>query len=347
MTHSQSLLDFILNLLRDSDAKAAFVADPQRVLANAGLGDVCAQDVSDAMSYVSEYHPVAFVGDRKPAWHGGGHDGGRHDGGGREHDRGWEGDRDFRPDSHASAVQQLQYVTNNYAYTDSHDTLTDKSVHQSIWNRGELSQSFDDHSVSASDHSVAAGRDITGDVANGDHNVVGRGNEVGNTSYRDDHSVRDAFNGNNIADHGGIAGRGNEGNLTNPEHTSVASTGGRIDNSRFDSHDSTIRDSFNDNSTHTRIQDSNNDHSHHTDIRDSNNHTESTDNSHYTHIQDSANHTDYTNDSHNTTVHTEDSHDHDNAITNVDQHGLINTNLSPAVNLPIHDNDTHILDHHS
>jgi hypothetical protein len=56
---STSLLDFILNLLRNSDAKAAFVANPDQALADAGLSDVCSQDVSDAMSYVAEYHPIS------------------------------------------------------------------------------------------------------------------------------------------------------------------------------------------------------------------------------------------------------------------------------------------------
>ncbi|MGH3669687.1 MAG: hypothetical protein ACRDSH_03480, partial [Pseudonocardiaceae bacterium] len=138
----------------------------------------------------------------------------------------------------------------------------------------------------------------------------------------------------------------NEGNTTNPEHSTVATTGAHLDNSRFDSHDSTIRDSFNDSSTHNDIRDSGNDNSHHTTIEDSNNHTDYTDNSHYTHTENSNNDNHYTNHTTTTEVHTEDSHDHDNAITNVDQHGLINANLSPALNLPIHDNDTHILDQH-
>ena len=62
MNVTQSLLDFILNLMRNDDAKAAFVANPDRALADAGLSNVCSEDVSDAMSYVAEYHPVTFVG---------------------------------------------------------------------------------------------------------------------------------------------------------------------------------------------------------------------------------------------------------------------------------------------
>ncbi|HET9253624.1 MAG TPA: IniB N-terminal domain-containing protein, partial [Pseudonocardiaceae bacterium] len=165
MTMTQSLLDFILNLLSDGGAKAAFLADPERALADAGLSDVCGEDVSDAMSYVAEYHPVSFVGARE--YTVGNNAVAQHaTSGAPEGPRGeWHGD--WHGDPHASAVQQLEYITNNYSYADSHDTVIDKSVNQTVWNKGVLAQSFDDHSVTAADHSVAAGRDISGEVANG------------------------------------------------------------------------------------------------------------------------------------------------------------------------------------
>ncbi|MGH8324588.1 MAG: IniB N-terminal domain-containing protein, partial [Steroidobacteraceae bacterium] len=39
-------MDFILNLMGDDHAKAAFVADPDKALADAGLSSVCSEDVS-------------------------------------------------------------------------------------------------------------------------------------------------------------------------------------------------------------------------------------------------------------------------------------------------------------
>jgi hypothetical protein len=331
MSMTQSLLDFILNLLRDSDAKAAFLADPDRALADAGLSNVCSEDISDAMSYVTEYHPVALVGpreynlgntavvqhaeDHRPEYHGGWHD------------------HDYRPDPHAAVIQQLEYITNNYAYTDSHDTLVDKSVNQSIWNNGVLAQNFDDHSVTATDHSVAAGRDFDGTAVTGNHNIVGDDNNVGNTRYSDDHSIhgsfndsddhsiRNSFNGNNVADHGGLAGDGNVGAVTSPNHSTVATTGGDVDASRTDSHETTIRDSFND--SHDRDLHSIADNSHHTNINSGNDESFN-DNS----VHDNNNHESYNDDS---------------AITHTHQEGLINANVSPAVNLPIEHNDVHIL----
>ncbi|MGH3771031.1 MAG: IniB N-terminal domain-containing protein, partial [Pseudonocardiaceae bacterium] len=326
MNTTQSLLDFILNLLRDDNAKTAFVADPQRALADAGLSEVCSEDVSDAMSYVAEYHPVTFVGDRD--YNLGNTTISQHATGDRP-DPHYGPDHHYAPDPHVAPVQQLEYITKNYSYTDSHDTVIDKSVNQNIWNHGTLAQRFDDHSVTATDHSVAAGGDLTGPVANGNDNIVGDGNSVGNTSY--DHSVRGSFNGNNVADHGGVAGHDNAGNVTDPHNSNVATGGSALENAPRDSHDTTTRDSFND--SHNRE-------SEHTTTIDSNN-----DNSHHHATTDSFNHQFVSDESFNHSLENQDSFNHDSAITHTDQHGLINAALSPALALPVHDNELNVLSH--
>ena len=318
MTMTQSLLDFILNLLTDSDAKAAFIANPERALADAGLSDVCSEDVSDAMSYVAEYHPVTFVGPREynvgngaVAQHTTSYDDDGHHGD-------WHGG-EWHGDPHATAVQKLEYISNNYSYNDSHDTVIDKSVNQSIWNKGTLAQNFDDHSVTATDHSVAAGRDIDGNVANGDHNVVGEGNSVGNRwdDHSDDHSTHGSFNGNNVADRGGVAGDGAAGNVTNPDHSAVATNGSEQDASTHDSHDDKVivKDSFNDSHDHTVDShdhtkvDSHDDDSHHTNINSGN--------------EESFNHHNFN--------HNDDSLNDHSAISHNHQEGLINANVNPNV----------------
>ncbi len=230
MNMTQSLLDFILNLMRDGDAKAAFVANPDKALADAGLSNVCSEDVSDAMSYVSEYHPVSFVGGDR-AYNVGNSEFAPHTSnrGGDDHHEGGYRPEHFEGGSHAAAVQQLEYITNNYSYDNSHDTVIDKSVNQEIWNKGDLTQSFNDNSVTATDGSVAAGRNINGDVANGHDNVVGHDNSVGNTDNSQDHSIRDSFHSTNNADNGGIAGGHNDGAVTNPTNSNVATNGGKVD----------------------------------------------------------------------------------------------------------------------
>jgi hypothetical protein len=319
MTMTQSLLDFIMNLLSDSDAKAAFIANPERALADAGLSDVCSEDVSDAMSYVAEYHPqVSYIGPRE--YNVGNSAIAQHNYDPDEHHGDWHGG-EWHGDPHATAIEKLEYISNNYAYTDSHDTVIDKSVNETIWNKGVLDQRFDDHSVTATDHSVAAGRDIDGNVANGDGNVVGDGNSVGNTVYRDDHSINDSFNGNNIADHGGVAGHDNDGNVTNPDHSAVATNGSRLDASTHDSHDQTtvVKDSFNDSHDHTVVKDSGN----------------SYDDSGNTNIHDSGNSYEH---SGNTSVHETDIHDNSQ---HVDQRGLVNANVHDVNAL----DDIHLLGH--
>ncbi|HXT46330.1 MAG TPA: IniB N-terminal domain-containing protein [Pseudonocardiaceae bacterium] len=314
MSSTKSLLDFILSLLSNDDAKEAFFANPDQALADAGLSDVCSEDVSDAMTYVAEYHPVSTVGNRE--YNVGNHGDQRvyaDDQAYRHEDtrphEGWRPDPGL--DSHAAAVQQLEYISNNYTYSDSHDTVIDKSVNQSIWNEGKLTQTFTDDSVTATDHSVAAGRDINGDVANGDGNVVGDNAKVGNTS--NDYSTHGSFNGNNIADRGGVAG---DGNVTDSDHSDVATNGSRLVDNRVDSHDTTVRDVGN-------TSDSNN-----TTLDNVGNHNEP----HNTTISDSGNyephtnyHPDITENSNNTSVD-------DSRISDNEQHGLLNVN------------ETHVLD---
>jgi hypothetical protein len=309
MNMTQSLLDFILNLMRNDDAKAAFATNPDKALADAGLSNVCSEDVSDAMSYVAEYHPVTFVGDR--SYDVGDtrvsqHASSGHFDGSRDDD-----DRGYRPEhhdggSHAAVVQQLDYITNNYSYADSHDTVIDKSVNQNIWNKGDLSQRFDDHSVTATDHSVAAGRDINGDVANGDDNVVGHDNTVGNTFDSDDHSINDSFNSSNTAVNGGIAGSGNDGNVTNPVDSNVATNGSKIDNS---SHTDNSITEVNSNNTKTTTDIDSHDHT-----VDINNHPETT-------VSDSDN------GSYNEHSQIDQSHVHQEGLINVD-HVLSDNNTA-------------------
>ncbi len=309
MNVTQSLLDFILNLMGNDDAKAAFAANPERALADAGLSNVCSEDVSDAMSYVAEYHPVTFVGDRsydvgdsRVSQHA---SSGRFDGSGDGDDRGYRPEH-HDGDSHAAAVQQLDYITNNYSYADSHDTVIDKSVNQTIWNKGDLSQRFDDHSVTATDHSVAAGRDINGDVANGDDNVVGHDNTVGNTFDSDDHSITGSFNSSNTAVNGGIAGTGNDGNVTDPTNSNVATNGSKIDNS---SHTDDSITEVNSNNTKTTTDIDSHDHT-----VDINNHPETT-------VSDSDN------GSYNEHSQIDQSHVHQEGLLNVD-HVLSDNNTA-------------------
>ena len=99
MAITQSLLDFILNLLRDPEAAEAYNANPQAALASAGHGDLSCADVDAVRPVVLDYASVSMdreyntggnhssaSGDSAWGYSGGhssgGHSSGGHDGGG-------------------------------------------------------------------------------------------------------------------------------------------------------------------------------------------------------------------------------------------------------------------------
>lgn len=58
MDSSQTLHDFVLNLLTDPQARSAFELDPEGALHDAGLSDITAADVQDVVPLVVDYAPV-------------------------------------------------------------------------------------------------------------------------------------------------------------------------------------------------------------------------------------------------------------------------------------------------
>ena len=251
---TQSLLDFILCLLRDSGAREEFAQHPQASLEEAGFGDLCGSDVAEALPLVIDNSRVSFdrhydtgssivsISSPPPppmAMHG-------------------------ESDLHA-VIRQIEYVTSNYVYNDSHDTVLDNSVNQNIWADGDVFQSFDNDPVIASGAgAVAAGDDVSGTITTGDHNVVGDGNMIstgdGATSFGegDAFAVGDviaAGDGSAVALGGDASGSAVD-DSTNAEITNFgtgnvafAGTGGETE--QIDSHDdSSVHDNPVDNSVH-------------------------------------------------------------------------------------------------
>ena len=58
MLSVSSLIEFLMNLLRDKDAQAEFVADPDGMLARHGLEGICGQDVRDVAPMVADHAAV-------------------------------------------------------------------------------------------------------------------------------------------------------------------------------------------------------------------------------------------------------------------------------------------------
>ncbi|WP_433277113.1 IniB N-terminal domain-containing protein [Pseudonocardia xinjiangensis] len=182
MTTSTSLLDLLLNLLRDPEALAAYKDDPESFLAS--CGDISPDDVRDALVLLEDSQDADFDREHNSGGNGGHHNvhvppphtPDRHDG---------ESDHD-------ATVRYLNtYITNNHI--DDRDTIVDNSVNQQIdTGGGDFDQDIDiDSAVASGDGAVAAGGDIedstivTGDDnqvgdnnVNGEHNVVGDDNNV-------------------------------------------------------------------------------------------------------------------------------------------------------------------------
>lgn len=187
-TAPQTLLDFLLHLLGDDDARAAFQADPQGTLAAAGLNGLCLSDVRDAMPLVMDHAPaeVAARYDEdvragtattsasvaEEAHHGGV----AGDGGTTPVGPGGHGVLPVVPGMD-DVIGHLQVVTNNYAF-DSHDITYSSPVTQTITAGGDVTATVDVAPVVAGgEGSVAAGGDITGPTATGG-GVAGDGNMI-------------------------------------------------------------------------------------------------------------------------------------------------------------------------
>src|SRR5215469_12986627 len=57
---ANSLLDFVMSLVRDPDAAAAYAADPAQAIADARLSDVTSVDVNNLIPVVSESLSMAM-----------------------------------------------------------------------------------------------------------------------------------------------------------------------------------------------------------------------------------------------------------------------------------------------
>jgi hypothetical protein len=154
MNTATSLLDWILNLLRDPEQQAAFQADPQTYATDHGFGDLSSADVHDALCLAADNQTQSFE-------HRGDH----------VH---YPPPHHYHHGEHGSDYLHT-YITNNYSI-DARSTNIDDSVHQHVdTHGGDFDQDIhNDPVVASGDHAVAAGGDIRdATVTSGDGNVVG------------------------------------------------------------------------------------------------------------------------------------------------------------------------------
>jgi hypothetical protein len=259
-----SLLDWILSLLRDPDARADFERDPQGYAADHGFDHLSSGDVYDALCLISDDSSSSS-----------------------SHGTHYPAPRDYDHNSHDGGSDYLRsYITNNYTTIEEHNTNIDNSVHQNIdTGGGDFNQVIDNDPVVASgDGAVAAGGDIRDStVTTGNHNVVGDGNQAvtgdnNTTAFGSGDATNADLGHTNIGDGGSLSIGGdayghNEDNDTSTSvhnsgsgDTSVNAAGSHGDASQY------ANQSEHDDSTHTNYEDSSSSDSH-DDIGSNNDHS--------------------------------------------------------------------------
>jgi hypothetical protein len=165
MTTSTSLIDFLLNLLRDPEARDAFLADGEGYLSSCGLEDLSSADIQDALVLLQDNQEASF--DRE--YNTGGNSVTVHTPPPPHADHG----------DHEDAVQYLNnYITNNYV----NETIIDNSFNQQVdTGGGDFDQDVDiDNTIATGDGAVAVGGDVEdSEIVTGDDNVVGDDNVSG------------------------------------------------------------------------------------------------------------------------------------------------------------------------
>jgi hypothetical protein len=258
MTASTSLLELLLNLLRDPSALTAYREDPEGFLS--ACGDVSPADIREALLLIQDSQEADF---------------------GRDYNTGGNHIQVPPPpaapepepgeSNHEAAARYLDsYVTNNYI--DDRDTTVDNSVNQQIdTGGGDFDQDIDvDSTVASGDDSVAAGDDIedstitTGDDNTvGDDNVTGDDNTVGDDNADGDTTSTEIDGDVSVGDGGAIAA-GGDATVDNSDSSTNDSFNDNSDNSTEDSNndtssytdnsDNSTEDSFNDNSSHSESE---------------------------------------------------------------------------------------------
>jgi len=139
VTVANSIIEFILSLLRDPAALAELQEDPEAALVKNKVAGICADDVR-AVAPIIYDRPDVVPRSTPPM--------------------------SPTPSTHSNAndvLNEITRITNNWTTIDNRSTIVDQSVNQNIWTEGgDVTQIFDQSAgVASGDGSVAAGDDYT------------------------------------------------------------------------------------------------------------------------------------------------------------------------------------------
>ncbi len=228
MLSVSSLIEFLMNLLRDEEAQAEFERDPQGMLARHGLDNVCGQDVRDVAPAVADQPGVHAKDDAHGA---------------RTYDQTGNGTGSYQQ-SDDDPVREISYMKNNYE--------VDRSV---THNEYTLNYHDDRTTVNIDDRDTvnidSDGGDVTiDDSFNSDNSVT-----IVEDSFNEDNDGIDNKGG--TIDDSVAAGDDIDESFNSDDDTTVSDSGNDdSDNS------TTVSDSGNDSSDNsTTVADSDNDYS--------------------------------------------------------------------------------------
>ena len=132
-TVANSIIEFILSLLRDPAALEELKKDPEAALLKNKVSGICAEDVRTVAPVVYDRPDVVPKVNPTPP-----------------------------PPSDNDVVNELTRITTNWTTIDNRSTIVDQSVNQNIWTEGgDVTQIFDQTAgVASGDGATAAGDDI-------------------------------------------------------------------------------------------------------------------------------------------------------------------------------------------
>ena len=133
-TVANSIIEFILSLLRDPAAVDELEKDPEAALVKDKVAGICADDVRAVAPIIYDRPDVVPRVNNPPA----------------------------PPSNHNDVVNEITRITNNWTTIDSRSTIVDQSVNQNIWTEGgDVTQIFDQTAgVASGDGSMAGGDDV-------------------------------------------------------------------------------------------------------------------------------------------------------------------------------------------
>jgi len=156
-TVANSIIEFILSLLRDPAALQELEDDPETTLARNKLSGLCADDVRAVAPVIYDRPDVVPRTAAATTAHAP------------------NVSTHAAPQSHTEVVNELTRITTSWTMIDSRSTIVDQSVNQNIWTEGgDVSQIFDQSAgIASGDGSIAAGDDTTIDNSNNVNADVG------------------------------------------------------------------------------------------------------------------------------------------------------------------------------